>query len=98
MSFKSGTALTEESAKQLVEHLRQERQTYNQNRATNEYDEEAIRNMAIGGIICVIGLVVSIVSYQTATNSPGGGRYILAWGAVIFGGIRFLNGLFNYID
>lgn len=56
--------------------------------------DAALRNMAIGGVICAIGLVISIGSYQAAASSPSGGSYVVAWGAVIFGGYQFLRGFF----
>jgi hypothetical protein len=50
------------------------------------------KNMAIGGIIAVIGLVVTLATFAAATGEQGG-RYVIAWGAVIFGGIQFFRGL-----
>ena len=54
------------------------------------------RDMVIGGLICVIGLVVTIGSYGAAASSPTGGSYVIAWGAVIFGAIQFFRGLRRY--
>lgn len=48
--------------------------------------------MIVGAVICGIGLVVTIGSYASA--AVGGGRYVLAWGAIVFGGLRFFRGLF----
>jgi len=53
--------------------------------------EEGSRNMVIGGLICVVGLVITIATYSAA--SEGGGRYVVAWGAIIFGAVRFFRGL-----
>jgi hypothetical protein len=47
--------------------------------------------MWIGGIICLIGLVVTIGSCMLA--GEGGGRYYIAWGAIVWGGIQFFRGL-----
>jgi hypothetical protein len=47
--------------------------------------------MITGAVICVIGIVVTAVSYSSA--SEGGGSYVVAWGAIIFGAIRFFRGL-----
>ncbi len=55
-----------------------------------------IRNMAIGGLIFVIGMVVTVGTYMAAASSPSGRRYTLAWGAIIFGGYRFLRGAVTY--
>jgi hypothetical protein len=49
------------------------------------------RNMAIGGVVCVIGVIVTVATYAAASG-PGGGRYIIAWGAIVFGAIQFLRG------
>jgi hypothetical protein len=50
------------------------------------------RNMAIGGLICVVGLLITIATYSAAA-SGGGGRYVIAWGAVVAGGIQFFRGV-----
>jgi hypothetical protein len=50
-------------------------------------------DMALGAIICIIGLVVTIGSYAAASGSSGGGSYVIAWGAIVFGAIRFFKGL-----
>jgi len=51
----------------------------------------AKRNMVVGGLWCVGGIVVTAVTYSQA--SSGGGRYVMAWGAILFGGIQFVRGL-----
>ncbi len=48
-------------------------------------------SMWIGGLICLFGIVVTVGSCLAA--GEGGGRYIIAWGAIIFGGIQFFRGL-----
>jgi hypothetical protein len=53
--------------------------------------EAGTRNMLIGGLICAVGLIVTIATYSAA--SSGGGQYVVAWGAIIFGAIRFFRGL-----
>ena len=54
-------------------------------------DSHAAKNqMIIGALICIVGIVVTAVTYSAAT---GGGRYVVAWGAIIFGGFRFIRGL-----
>jgi hypothetical protein len=49
--------------------------------------------MAIGGVICVIGILVTAATYSAASH--GGGHYFVAWGAIVFGGFQFLRGLFE---
>jgi hypothetical protein len=48
--------------------------------------------MLVGGLWCVGGIVVTAVSYGAASG-PGGGGYVFAWGAILFGGIKFFTGL-----
>lgn len=48
-------------------------------------------NMWIGGVICLIGIVVTVGSCLLA--GEGGGRYYIAWGAIVWGGIQFFRGL-----
>jgi hypothetical protein len=50
------------------------------------------KNMLHGALWCIGGIVVTALSYQAAANA-GGGRYVLAWGAILFGGIQFFRGL-----
>lgn len=57
--------------------------------------DAAVRNVWIGGLICIVGIVVTAVSYSAAS---GGGRYVVAWGAVIFGGFRFIRGIVGYVN
>lgn len=52
--------------------------------------------MAIGGAICVFGIVVTVGTYLAAV-SGGGGRYTIAWGAIVFGAWRFVKGLAGLI-
>ena len=54
-----------------------------------------LRNMAIGGVICIIGILVTAVTYGAAS---GGGHYVIAWGAIVFGGFQFLKGLFQMVS
>src|SRR5262245_204114 len=49
------------------------------------------RSMAIGGIVCVIGLVVTLGTMAAAGDA--GGRVVIAWGAIVFGAIQFFRGM-----
>jgi hypothetical protein len=53
--------------------------------------------MLRGGIVCGIGIVVTVGSYITAVSGHGG-TYVVAWGAIIFGGIRFFAGLMGMLS
>lgn len=59
-----------------------------------DYKSAAVRNMVIGGGICLVGTVLTLASFAYA--SQGGGRVFLAWGAIVFGGIQFLRGVSQY--
>ncbi len=51
--------------------------------------------MMIGGLVLLlIGVVVTAVTHDAAESS-GGGTYIIAYGPMIVGGIRFFQGLFG---
>lgn len=49
-----------------------------------------IKNMLYGALWCIGGLSFTIWTY---TSAQPGGRYVLAWGAVVFGAIQFFKGL-----
>jgi hypothetical protein len=51
-------------------------------------------DLVIGGLVCVIGIVITVASYTSASNDPHGGTYIVAWGAILFGGIQFCRGIY----
>ncbi len=52
----------------------------------------AKKSIIRGALWCVGGLIVTVVSYGEASGSRGG-TYVVAWGAILFGGIRFIRGL-----
>lgn len=51
---------------------------------------EAQKKMFYGAFWCIGGLAVTVLTYQAAA---GGGRFVIAWGAVVFGAFQFLRGL-----
>lgn len=51
------------------------------------------KNMLCGALWCIGGIVVTAATYSVASET--GGRYIVAWGAILFGGLQFLQGLFQ---
>jgi hypothetical protein len=57
--------------------------------------QTGITNMLVGGAFFVVGLIVTIGSYSSA--SSGGGTYYLCWGAIIFGLIQFIQGLIQFL-
>ncbi len=61
---------------------------------TSALRSAGMKNMGIGALFCIGGIVATIVTYAIASES-GGGMYIIAWGPAIFGGIQFFRGLFQ---
>lgn len=57
--------------------------------------EQANHDMVVGALWCIGGGLVTALTYSVA---QGGGTYLVCWGAIIFGGIQFLKGLFNRIS
>lgn len=53
--------------------------------------KKANKDMLYGALWCIGGTIVTVYSYSAA--SEGGGRYMVAWGAIIFGGVQFVRGL-----
>ncbi len=47
-------------------------------------------DMALGAIICLVGIIITAASYSSAS---GGGTYVVAWGAIVFGAVRFFKGM-----
>jgi len=54
----------------------------------------ATKNMLYGALWCIGGIIVTAITFSAAS---GGGRYVIAWGAILFGGIQFLRGLWQYL-
>jgi hypothetical protein len=76
--------LNEESARIVVENLERQINEAKKNRAN--------KDMLYGGLWFFGGLIVTLVSLSAAS---GGGSYVVAYGAIIFGGIQFFRGLLN---
>jgi len=75
--------LDQESAAVVVDNLF---------KARSKFMKEAGRkNMLYGALWCAGGAIVTMVTYDSA--SKGGGRTIVAWGAILFGAIQFFRGL-----
>lgn len=56
----------------------------------------AIKTFVIGCSILIVGLIITGVTYSEAANN-GGGKFILAWGALGGGGFYAVSGLVDYI-
>lgn len=55
--------------------------------------EQGQKNMGFGALWCIGGTVVTVATYNAAS---GGGHYVVAWGAIVFGAVQFLQGLSQY--
>lgn len=78
--------LSEEDAKVVVNNVSEE--------IRKQRNGKAEKNAIIGGIVALIGLLVTIVTYSNASGS--GGTYIVAWGAILYGGIQFFRGVTGF--
>lgn len=67
---------------------------YEYTKKDDEFIEKANHDMIIGALSFIVGAAVTYFTYQSAS---GGGTYIIAWGAILFGGIQFFRGLINRI-
>jgi VIT1/CCC1 family predicted Fe2+/Mn2+ transporter len=55
----------------------------------------ARRNMVVGGISFLAGVLITIVTYAAAAD---GGTFVVAWGAILFGAIQFFKGLVQLLN
>jgi hypothetical protein len=58
--------------------------------ASASVGQSAVEKMLLGGAVCGISLAVTIGTYSAALANPGGGFYIVAWGAFAWGAWMFL--------
>lgn len=52
-----------------------------------------LNSMLIGAAVCIGGSLITWITYQQAANNPGGGRYVIWWGAIAYGAVLFFRGL-----
>ncbi len=57
--------------------------------------DAAMANVVGGGIACGGGIALTAFGASLASSGTFGGYYLVFWGAIIFGGWRFLKGLFQ---
>jgi hypothetical protein len=51
-----------------------------------------IRQIVIGGVLFLIGLIITVATYSSASSSRTGGTYFVAYGPMIFGIIGIIRG------
>ena len=76
--------LDEESASVVVANLEQQ--------IKQAKKERANKDMLYGALWCIGGIIVTAITYSAAS---GGGTYVIAWGAILFGAIQFIKGVVN---
>lgn len=57
-----------------------------------EKKERAKKDILYGALWFVGGTVITVATYSAAS---GGGRYMIAWGAILLGGVQLVKGLVN---
>jgi hypothetical protein len=60
-----------------------------------EHKKQSLKTMLVGLVMMVVGIAITVGTYAAAASSRGGGRYVVTWGLIIFGGFRFFQGLFG---
>ena len=56
--------------------------------------KEGGKQIIIGFIVLLIGLLITLGTYSFASES--GGTYVVMWGAILIGGINLIIGLFRW--
>ena len=77
----------EDTAWQTIEAIEQQIHEAKKSQANND--------ILFGALWCFGGIIVTAVTYSEAATS--GGTYVIAWGAILFGGIQFIKGLANVV-
>jgi uncharacterized membrane protein YiaA len=62
----------------------------------SEHKKQSFKNMLLGLGLMIVGIAVTAGTYAAAASSRGGGRYVVTWGLIIFGGLRFFKGLMGW--
>jgi hypothetical protein len=57
----------------------------------NERSARATRELGIGALLLVVGIVITAATYGSASES--GGTYIIAYGPIVVGVIKIIRGL-----
>lgn len=83
--------LSPDEARLLVDQARRDARTH---RKSHTYltakRNKCLRHLAFGSLWCIGGTIVTAATYSAASD---GGTYVVAWGAIVIGGIEALYGL-----
>lgn len=89
--------IPEVSATQLVYEIEQMINQYKQSsEGRRVLASKYARHMLYGILWALGGTIVTGVTFVAAASSPSGGRYIVAYGAIVFGIVDFFRGLFGW--
>lgn len=85
----------ESEAMQFVGTIEREMEQYKNSPAgRQEMAKKYARHMLFGFLWAAGGTIVTVATYNAAS---GGGTYVIAWGAILFGIIDFFRGLFGWL-
>lgn len=74
-------------AKQLLESQRKEKQ--------RNIRKDGLKEIIIGAVVLSVGLIITLLTYRSVSDS--GGRYIIAWGAMLSGAILMIKGVIDVL-
>ena len=55
--------------------------------------KRGMRQIMIGAVILVIGLVITVATYSSASSSPADSAYVVAYGPMILGAVYVIRGI-----
>ncbi len=85
----------EDAAVQFVDNIANAMHEYeNSSEGRNEIAKRYARHMIYGVLWVVGGTVVTVATYGAASE---GGKYVVAWGAIVYGAIDFFRGLWGWL-
>lgn len=58
--------------------------------ARAEAPNSGMRNILVGVGVCLVGTIITVATYNA---SGPGGTFVVAWGAIVFGGIQGIRGI-----
>jgi uncharacterized membrane protein YvbJ len=59
--------------------------------------KQSVKMMLLGLGLLTAGIIITGGTYTLAAYSSGGGHFIMTWGLIIVGGLRFLQGLSGWV-
>ncbi len=81
------------AAKSIVANLKAARANAIREARSEAYAKVGTRAVIVGGLWFLGGVTVTLLTYDAAVNSPQGGGFLVAWGAILYGGLRLVRGI-----